>query len=145
MVQDQKHRSLLLFIRKIVEVPLGYSKDDLLAFRNVASREYSTLVPLIDEYIRAGGKGRYKRIARNGYEFQDSIKANAYKCGADALVRSSQRQETFPLKFRPLGVRRPDHTRHDHTNSLGENVEGRDRSQNYRVRGNTRHQNQTST
>ncbi len=51
MVRDQKHRSLLLFIRKIVEVPLGYSKDDLLAFRNVASREYSALLPLIDEYI----------------------------------------------------------------------------------------------
>jgi hypothetical protein len=51
VVQDQKHRSLLLFIRKIVEVPLGYSKDDLLAFRNVTSRDYSALTPLIDEYI----------------------------------------------------------------------------------------------
>jgi hypothetical protein len=51
VVQDQKHRSLLLFIRKIVEVPLGYSKDDLLAFRSVASREYPALVPVIDEYI----------------------------------------------------------------------------------------------
>lgn len=56
MVQDQKHRSLLLFIRKIVEVPLGYSKDDLLAFRSVASREYSSFVPLIDEYIRLAEK-----------------------------------------------------------------------------------------
>jgi hypothetical protein len=52
VVQDQKHRALLLFIRKIVEVPLGYSKGDLLAFRSVASRDNSTLVPLIDEYIR---------------------------------------------------------------------------------------------
>jgi hypothetical protein len=51
VVQDQKHRSLLLFIRKIVEVPLGYSKDDLLVFRSVASREYPALAPLIDEYI----------------------------------------------------------------------------------------------
>jgi hypothetical protein len=51
VVQDQKHRSLLLFIRKIVEVPLGYSKGDLLAFRSVASRDYSSLLPLIDEYI----------------------------------------------------------------------------------------------
>jgi hypothetical protein len=51
VVQDQKHRSLLLFIRKIVEVPLGYSKDDLLAFRSVASRGYPALAPLIDEYI----------------------------------------------------------------------------------------------
>jgi hypothetical protein len=52
VVQDQKHRSLLLFIRKIVEVPLGYSKGDLLAFRSIASRDYLSLVPLIDEYIR---------------------------------------------------------------------------------------------
>jgi hypothetical protein len=52
VVRDQKHRSLLLFIRRIVEVPLGYSKDDLLIFRSVASREYPSFVPLIDEYIQ---------------------------------------------------------------------------------------------
>jgi hypothetical protein len=47
---------LLLFIRKIVEVPLGYSKDDLFAFRSVASREYAALVPLIDKYIELADK-----------------------------------------------------------------------------------------
>ena len=56
MVQDQKHRSLLLFIRRLVEVPLGYSKDDLLIFRSVASREYPSFVPLIDEYIQLAGR-----------------------------------------------------------------------------------------
>lgn len=52
MVQDKKHRSLLQFIRKIMDVPLGHSKDDLVAFRSAASRGYPAVVPLIDEYIR---------------------------------------------------------------------------------------------
>lgn len=52
MVQDQKHRSLLLFIKRMLEVPLGHSKDDLVIFRSVASREYPSLVPIIEEYLR---------------------------------------------------------------------------------------------
>lgn len=52
MVQDHRHRSLLQFIKKILDVPLGYSKADLITFRSIASRDYSTLVPVIDEYIR---------------------------------------------------------------------------------------------
>lgn len=52
MAPDQKHRSLLQFIRKIVDVPVGYSKEDLVMFRSTASREYPSLVPLIDDYLR---------------------------------------------------------------------------------------------
>lgn len=51
MVQDNRHRRLLQFIKRIIEVPLGYSKDDLVLLRSVASREYPALVPLIDEYV----------------------------------------------------------------------------------------------
>jgi hypothetical protein len=52
VVQDSRHRSLLQFIRRIVDVPLGYTKDDLLAFRNVALRAYPSLVDVIDAYIK---------------------------------------------------------------------------------------------
>jgi rubrerythrin len=52
VVQDQRHKALLNFIRKVVDVPLGYSKGDLLMFRSVASRDYRSLVPLIDEYMK---------------------------------------------------------------------------------------------
>jgi hypothetical protein len=43
---------MLRFIRKAVEVPSGYSKEDLIAFRNIALRNYPLLVPLIDDYLR---------------------------------------------------------------------------------------------
>ena len=56
MVQDHKHRSLLQFIKRIVDVPLGYSKNDLVTFRSVASREYPALVSVIDEYIELAEK-----------------------------------------------------------------------------------------
>jgi hypothetical protein len=42
----------LQFIRRIVDVPLGYSKDDLLVFRNIALRAYPSLVEVIDAYIK---------------------------------------------------------------------------------------------
>jgi len=52
MVTDYRHRGLLRFIRKILDVPLGYSKDDLVTFRSIASQQYRSLVPIIEEYLR---------------------------------------------------------------------------------------------
>ena len=51
VTQDYRHRALLQFIRKIVDVPAGYSKDDLMMFRSIASRDYPVLVRLMDEYL----------------------------------------------------------------------------------------------
>jgi hypothetical protein len=51
VVQDYSHKALLRFVRKIVDVPVGYSKQDLIIFRNLASTEYPSLVPLIDAYL----------------------------------------------------------------------------------------------
>jgi hypothetical protein len=51
LVQNHRHKPLLLFVRRIVDVPLGYSKDDLIAFRDLARRDYAALTSLIDEYI----------------------------------------------------------------------------------------------
>ncbi len=36
----------------MVDVPLGYSKEDLFTFRRIASQEYPSLVPVIDAYIK---------------------------------------------------------------------------------------------
>ena len=52
MVQDNKHRGLLNFLRKIIDVPAGYSKEDLVNFRSVASREFPAFVAIMDEYLR---------------------------------------------------------------------------------------------
>lgn len=52
MVQDQRHKSLLQFIRRIIDVAAGHSKEDLVAFRSAALRGYSALIPLIDEYLQ---------------------------------------------------------------------------------------------
>jgi hypothetical protein len=43
---------MLQFIKRIADVPLGYSREDLVMLRSVASREYPSLVPLIDEYVK---------------------------------------------------------------------------------------------
>jgi hypothetical protein len=52
LVQDNRHKGLLRFIRRIIDVPLGYSRDDLVMLRSVASKEYPELVPLIDQYVK---------------------------------------------------------------------------------------------
>lgn len=75
MAQDTRHKRFLRFVRKVMDVPLGYSKEDLTAFRNLTKDDYPSLVPLIDEYVRlaersetdvdAGrpkGKGRPDRV-----------------------------------------------------------------------------------
>lgn len=52
MVQDNRHKRLLQFIKRILDVPLGYSRDDLVMLRSAASKEYPALVSLVDEYIK---------------------------------------------------------------------------------------------
>jgi hypothetical protein len=52
LVQDNRHKSLLKFVKRIADVPLGYSREDLVMLRSVASREYPSLLPLIDEYVK---------------------------------------------------------------------------------------------
>lgn len=43
---------MLQFIKKMMDVAAGYSKDDLIQFRSLASHDYRVLVPLIEEYLR---------------------------------------------------------------------------------------------
>ena len=52
MPQDNRHRSFLNFIRKIIDIAAGYSKEDLMAFHRAACRDHSSLAPLIEEYVR---------------------------------------------------------------------------------------------
>ena len=65
MFEDHKHRSFLSFIRKIVDVPVGYSKDDLAVFRSIALRDYHSLVPLIDEYLRLAERADTEVVGKN--------------------------------------------------------------------------------
>jgi len=52
VVEDRTHKTLLRFIRKILDVPAGYSKQDLTMFRSIASRQYPSLLPIVEEYLR---------------------------------------------------------------------------------------------
>ncbi len=52
MVKDNRHKGLLQLVKRIADVALGYSREDLIMLRSVASREYPSLVPLIDEYVK---------------------------------------------------------------------------------------------
>ena len=52
MVPDNRHKRILQFVKRIIEVPLGYSKDDLVLLRSFASSEYPACISLIDEYVR---------------------------------------------------------------------------------------------
>ena len=77
MVQDHKHRSFLDFIRKIVDVPVGYSKDDLVTFRSIAWKDYPALVPVIEEYIKLAERADTEVLQK----------------GSETKPRSTQKQE----------------------------------------------------
>lgn len=52
LVKDRRHQALLRFVARLTETAAAYSKDELVTFRSVATKEYPSLVPLIDEYVR---------------------------------------------------------------------------------------------
>lgn len=54
---------MLLFTKKMMDVAAGYSKDDLLQFRSLASHDYRILVPLIEEYLRLAERSDTEVIA----------------------------------------------------------------------------------
>jgi hypothetical protein len=49
---DRRHAPWLKFARDALSVPAGYSKEDLLAFREIAYLEHHALVPVIEVYLR---------------------------------------------------------------------------------------------
>ena len=52
MTSENRHKAWLSFVRKALDVPVGYTKDELLAFRGVAVREHPSLVSIIEDYLR---------------------------------------------------------------------------------------------
>ncbi len=56
MPSKNEHRLWLTFVRKALDVPIGYSREELLAFRAVAVRELPVLVPIVDDYLRLAEK-----------------------------------------------------------------------------------------
>lgn len=51
-MEESKHKAWLTFVRKALDVPLGFSVDDLRTFRAVASRHSPSLIPLVEAYYR---------------------------------------------------------------------------------------------
>ncbi len=75
MAPDNKHKSWLSFVQKTADVAAGYSKDDLRAFRRIASREAPSFEPIIEAYLRLAEKSdsssrlprrTSERLRRNG-------------------------------------------------------------------------------
>lgn len=58
MVQDRRHRSFLLFMRRLVDIPAAYSFDDLLEFRDAAKRYDPSLLKVIDAYLELAYRSR---------------------------------------------------------------------------------------
>jgi hypothetical protein len=52
LVEDNRHKKVFQFIKRLVEVPLGYSTDDLILLRSFVSQDYPAFIPLIDEYVK---------------------------------------------------------------------------------------------
>jgi hypothetical protein len=74
LVEDRRHQNLLRFIRKAVDVASGYSKEDLIAFRNQSFRNFPLLVPLIDDYLRLAEESDTETFSGSGLLFENSIK-----------------------------------------------------------------------
>lgn len=51
MALDNKHQAWLRFVRDILSVPLGRSKEDLHQFLLIAHHQHPTLVPIVQKYI----------------------------------------------------------------------------------------------
>lgn len=51
MPPDNRHKAWLRFVNRVLDVPLGYSKDDLWSFRAIARRELPALVLVIEALI----------------------------------------------------------------------------------------------
>lgn len=51
MGTNRKHKAFLSFVSKMTAIPSGYSREDLIRFRDLATREFPSLVQLIDQYV----------------------------------------------------------------------------------------------
>lgn len=49
--ERQRHKAFLTFLRRIIDVPLGLSIDDLFEFKRLAQRDHPVILGIIDGYI----------------------------------------------------------------------------------------------
>lgn len=52
MTDDRRHAAFLKFVAKLVDVPAGYSKEDLANFAEVSEHQFPALHAVIHEYFR---------------------------------------------------------------------------------------------
>lgn len=48
---DRRHEAWLRFVRSVVDVPSGRSKDELVTFLRMAERQHPALAPVIEAYL----------------------------------------------------------------------------------------------
>ena len=66
MVQDRSHRSFLQFLRRVIDVPLGYSFDELLEFRRRAKDSHPSVVMVIESYLDLTERSQTSVAPRRG-------------------------------------------------------------------------------
>jgi hypothetical protein len=86
LVHDLRHRAFLRFLRKVMDVPLGYSKNDLISFRSLASRDYPALMPIMEEYVRLAERSD-----------TDAFPADAYRRKMSPRSASASQMHLFDL------------------------------------------------
>ena len=94
MVQKDTHASFLSFVRRILEVPNGYSLNDLMIFKNAARRQFPAVVPLITAYLKLAEK------AETGVVLGDTSKRTRGRARTPAqmhLFDMLRERRLFPL------------------------------------------------
>jgi hypothetical protein len=67
VVQDTRHKPWLNFVRKALDVPSGYSSEELRAFLSIAKRENPSLLPLIEDYLNIAHRSEIPENLRITY------------------------------------------------------------------------------
>lgn len=132
-----KHKAFIGFIRKVLAVPGGHSKEELIAFRNTARNEYPSAVPIIDQYLDLAERSETE-VPESDYVKPGKPRRNGSPPGQmhlfdllrdKRLFASNNDLASFAIKILPniRGQRFPKMSRGDIAARIIEYLESRDR------------------
>ncbi len=93
---SERHSRFLQFVQRVVDVPLGYSKEDLVGFRAVAQKDFSALVPLIEAYLTFVGKSETDTAVAEQPTLEPSRARRKAKPGEMHLFDLLRERQLFP-------------------------------------------------
>jgi len=76
---ENRHKAWLSFVRKAVSVPIDYTIDDLIWFRDIAAHENPSLLRLVDSYIELAKRAETRaRRARQTLNKSDAAQMHLF-------------------------------------------------------------------